>query len=125
LLDLITGFTNFDVQSAGEEGPIALEIYATYVVQVRHDNSTTVARRVKQTQRIYQKSQNEPEPIPTYRIRSAWPDGRWPSLIIAAPRQIPRSQGWWRHRRKSSTEIHLCSLLPAMMNSRRLAISNV
>ena len=36
------GFTKFDVQSAGE-GPTALEIYATYVVQVRHDNSKTVA----------------------------------------------------------------------------------
>jgi hypothetical protein len=37
------GFTKFDVQSAGEEGPTALEIYATYVVQVRHNYSKTVA----------------------------------------------------------------------------------
>ena len=45
------GFTKFDVQSAGEESPTAageesptaLEIYATCVVQVRHDNSKTVA----------------------------------------------------------------------------------
>jgi hypothetical protein len=37
------GFTKFDVQSADEEGPTALEIYATYVVQVRHDYSKTVA----------------------------------------------------------------------------------
>jgi hypothetical protein len=43
LLDLNTGFSKFDVQSAGEEGPTALEIYATYVVQVRHDYSKTVS----------------------------------------------------------------------------------
>jgi len=43
LLDLNTGFTKFDVQSVGEEGPTTLQIYATYVVQVRHDNSKTVA----------------------------------------------------------------------------------
>jgi len=43
LLDLNTGFIKFNTQSAGEEGPTALEIYATYVVQVRHDNSKTVA----------------------------------------------------------------------------------
>ena len=42
-MDLNTGFTKSDIQSAGEEGRTALEIYATYVVQVRHDNSKTVA----------------------------------------------------------------------------------
>jgi len=43
LLDLNTGFTKFDVQSVGEEGPNALQIYTTCVIQVRHGNSKTVA----------------------------------------------------------------------------------
>jgi hypothetical protein len=37
------GFSKFDVQSAGEEGPTALYKYPTYVVQVKHNYSKTVA----------------------------------------------------------------------------------
>jgi hypothetical protein len=42
-MDLKAGFSKFDVQLAGEEGPIALEIYATFNLQARDDNSKTIA----------------------------------------------------------------------------------